>query len=72
VNGTTDFVNACGSKEVDGSGRLGWLQSLINEARRHGDAISDGDLNGLEMCLSEVQALHDDLQAALDASGRAA
>jgi len=62
----TDFVKACGSKDDDGIGRLGWLQSLINEARRHGEQISDGDVISLETCLIEVQALHDDLQAALD------
>lgn len=51
---------ACNEVEDDVT-RLSWLQSLINEARKHAEVLSDGDPDAAWTCCREVQALHDAL-----------
>lgn len=58
---------AC-NEVTDDVTRLQWLQSLINEAQKHTDVLSDGDPDAAFTCFFEVQALHDALKSMLNGS----
>ncbi len=60
------LVTAC-NYVTDDVTRISWLSSLLAEARKHPNLLSEGDTSAAYTCFDEVQAMHDALKEILDA-----